>query len=106
MFEDSPGNGSHLVLRRIYLQVRQVRQVNRGGNMHSLTIRLPEKIDSRLNRLAKRTHRTKTFYVREAILSYLEDLEDTYDALKALKEPGKNYSMAEVVRDLDLTEEE
>lgn len=74
--------------------------------MNSLTIRLSDEIDSRLNQLSKRTHRTKTFYVREAILSYLEDLEDTYDALNALKEPGQNYSMAEVVRDLNLTEEE
>lgn len=74
--------------------------------MNSLTIRLPDEIDKRLNQLSKRTHRTKTFYVREAILSYIEDLEDTYDALKALKEPGQNYSMAEVVRDLNLTEEE
>lgn len=77
-----------------------------GGYMSSLTIRLPDEIDNRLNQLSKRTHRTKSFYVREAILSYLEDLEDTYDALKVLKEPGKNYSMAEVVRDLNLTEEE
>jgi len=72
----------------------------------SLSIRLPKEIDKRLSQLAKRTHRTKTFYACEAILNYLEDLEDTYDALKALKEPGETYTITEVARDLQLTAEE
>ena len=41
-----------------------------------LAIRLDPKIEKRLEALAKRTGRTKTFYAREAILNYLEDLED------------------------------
>lgn len=45
-----------------------------------LAIKLDEDIEERLQELAKRTHRTKTFYVREAILAYLEDLEDMYSA--------------------------
>jgi RHH-type rel operon transcriptional repressor/antitoxin RelB len=49
-----------------------------------LAIRLPEKIEKRLDRLAKRTGRTKTYYAREAILKHLEDLEDIYYAEKAL----------------------
>jgi len=48
-----------------------------------LAIRLPESVEKRLTRLAKRTGRTKTFYAREAILRYLEDLEDAYDADRA-----------------------
>jgi RHH-type rel operon transcriptional repressor/antitoxin RelB len=47
-----------------------------------LAIRLPEGIEERLNVLAKETGRTKTFYVREAILEYLDDLEDAYLAEK------------------------
>ena len=43
-----------------------------------LAIRLPPAIEKRLERLAKRTGRTKTFYAREAILRHLEDLEDIY----------------------------
>ena len=49
-----------------------------------LAIRLPEKIEKRLDRLAKRTGRTKTYYAREAILKHLEDLEDIYLAEKRL----------------------
>lgn len=51
-----------------------------------LAIRLPEKIEKRLDRLAKRTGRTKTYYAREAILEYLDDLEDIYLAEKRLAE--------------------
>jgi RHH-type rel operon transcriptional repressor/antitoxin RelB len=43
-----------------------------------LAIRLPQKIETRMARLAKRTGRTKTFYAREAILEHLDDLEDLY----------------------------
>jgi len=41
-----------------------------------LAIRLPQSIEKRLEKLARRTGRTKTFYAREAILGHLEELED------------------------------
>ena len=49
-----------------------------------LAIRLPEGVEKRLERLAKRTGRTKTFYAREALLRHIEDLEDIYLAEKEL----------------------
>jgi RHH-type transcriptional regulator, rel operon repressor / antitoxin RelB len=49
-----------------------------------LAIRLPETIEKRLDRLAKRTGRTKTYYAREAILRHLDDLEHIHLAEKAL----------------------
>ena len=50
-----------------------------------LAIRLPAEIEDRLDALAKATGRTKTFYAREAILEYLDDLEDVYLAEKRLE---------------------
>jgi len=50
-----------------------------------LAIRLPPTVEKRLEKLARRTGRTKTFYVREAILQHLEDLEDLYLAEGALE---------------------
>jgi RHH-type rel operon transcriptional repressor/antitoxin RelB len=50
-----------------------------------LAIRLPDKIEKRLDRLAKRTGRTKTYYAREAILQHLDELEDIYLAEKRLE---------------------
>jgi RHH-type transcriptional regulator, rel operon repressor / antitoxin RelB len=41
-----------------------------------LTIELPQGIEDRLEQLARRTGRTKAFYVRQAILAYLEELDD------------------------------
>ena len=51
-----------------------------------LALRLPPEIEARLDELARRTGRTKSFYAREAILEHLEDLEDTYLAQQALDE--------------------
>lgn len=49
-----------------------------------LAIRLPAEVEARLEALAKATGRTKTFYVREAILEHLDDLEDLYLAEQRL----------------------
>ena len=43
-----------------------------------LAVRLPKEIDERLARLARETGRTKSYYVRKALLRYLDDLEDAY----------------------------
>jgi RHH-type transcriptional regulator, rel operon repressor / antitoxin RelB len=50
-----------------------------------LAIRLPQSIEKRLEKLARRTGRTKTYYVREAILEHLEDIEDLYLAERTLE---------------------
>lgn len=54
-----------------------------GGEM--LAIRLPDEIEKRLENLAKKTGRTKSYYVRQALLEYLEDIEDYYLAEERLK---------------------
>lgn len=51
-----------------------------------LAIRLPKEIEQRLDALAQATGRTKAFYVREALLEYLDDLEDVYLAEKRLED--------------------
>jgi RHH-type rel operon transcriptional repressor/antitoxin RelB len=49
-----------------------------------LAIRLPADIETRLEALAAATGRTKSFYVREAILEHIDDLEDLYLAEQRL----------------------
>ncbi len=49
-----------------------------------LAIRLPEKIEERLERLAKRTGRTPAYFAKQAIIQHLEDLEDVEIADKRL----------------------
>jgi RHH-type transcriptional regulator, rel operon repressor / antitoxin RelB len=65
-----------------------------------LAIRLPAEIENRLDALAKATGRTKTFYVREAILEYLDDLEDMYTAEKRLEEIHKGRTKTIPLEDL------
>ena len=55
------------------------------SEVNMLAIRLPQSIEKRLEKLAQRTGRTKSFYAREAILQHLEDLEDLYLAERALE---------------------
>ena len=51
-----------------------------------LALRLPAEIEKRLENLAKTTGRTKSYYAREAILEYLDNLEDIYLAEKRLED--------------------
>ena len=50
-----------------------------------MTIRLSQSIEKRLTKLAQRTGRTKSFYIRQAIVHHLEDIEDVYLAERTLK---------------------
>jgi RHH-type rel operon transcriptional repressor/antitoxin RelB len=45
-----------------------------------LAIRLSKEMEARMDRLAKRTGRTKTFYARQALEEHIGDLEDIYVA--------------------------
>ena len=71
-----------------------------------LALRLPEDIETRLDKLAKATGRTKSFYAREAILEHLADLEDLYLAEKRLAKvrngKSKTYSLNSVEQELGL----
>jgi RHH-type rel operon transcriptional repressor/antitoxin RelB len=49
-----------------------------------LALRLPDDIEKRLDNLAKRTGRSKSYYAREAIVEHIEDLEDIYLGEKEL----------------------
>jgi RHH-type transcriptional regulator, rel operon repressor / antitoxin RelB len=51
-----------------------------------LAIRLPPDIEARLEKLAKATGRSKTYYAREAIEEHLARLEDIYLAEKRLED--------------------
>ena len=60
-----------------------------------LAIRIPKEIEERLERLAQKTGRTKTFYAREAILEHIEDLEDYYLAAEVLARVRKGREKAD-----------
>jgi RHH-type transcriptional regulator, rel operon repressor / antitoxin RelB len=70
------------------------------------SVRLTEEIEARLDALAKKPGRTKAFYIREAILNQIEDMEDYYLAARVServrKGQEKTYSSKEMRRMLGL----
>ncbi|MCF8177778.1 MAG: toxin-antitoxin system antitoxin subunit [Sulfuritalea sp.] len=67
-----------------------------------LAIRLPDTIEERLNILAAETGRTKTALAREAIVEFIDDLEDYYLAEARARLNRKTIPMAEVERKLGI----
>ena len=67
-----------------------------------LAIRLPDAIEDRLNTLATETGRTKTALAREAILEYIDDLEDFYLAEARARQNRKTIPLSDVERELGL----
>jgi RHH-type rel operon transcriptional repressor/antitoxin RelB len=67
-----------------------------------LAVRLPHKLEDRLTALAKKTGRTKTYYVKMAIEQFLEDREDYLLAIAVLEKKNPSKSLDEVIKELDL----
>jgi RHH-type transcriptional regulator, rel operon repressor / antitoxin RelB len=65
-----------------------------------LALRLPPEIEKRLDTLAKRTGRSKSFYAREAILRHIEDIEDYHLARRRLVRGGPRLSLESLERRL------
>jgi len=65
-----------------------------------LALRLPAQIEKRLDQLAKKTGRSKSFYAREAILRHLEDLEDFHLAHRRLARRGTRVPLEQLEREL------
>ena len=72
-----------------------------------ISVRLPEAMEARIDRLAKVTQRPKSFFIREALANYLEDMEDYYEALKRQNDKERNLiSIEELERALGVSTED
>ena len=72
------------------------------GDHSILAIRVSHDIESRLLQLARRTGRTKSYYAREALLRFIEDMEDEYLALSRLEAPAKRWTLDELEQGIDV----
>ena len=74
--------------------------------MSAVSLRLPDEISNRLQRLALATGRSKTFYMLEAIRDHLDDLEDLYLAERELEDVragrSQTTSLEEVMKQYGL----
>ena len=57
--------------------------------MASLTINLPKELESQLNHLKETTKKPRSFHIKEALIRYLEDLEDIQDIKEHIKSKNK-----------------
>jgi RHH-type rel operon transcriptional repressor/antitoxin RelB len=67
----------------------------KGDKMSVLSLRLPDNVHDRLNRLAEKTKRTKSSFIKEMIETSLDEYEDAYLALERLNEKNARYLTTE-----------
>ena len=67
-----------------------------------LTVRLSPKLESRLNKLSKRTGRPKAFYAKKAIEEFRDEQEEYLIAVARLEEKLPGVPLDEVMRRLGL----
>ena len=68
-----------------------------------LNVRLTDDISSRLDLLAVKTKRPKSFYIREILVRHLPEYEDAYLALDRINDRNaKYYSTEDMEKILDL----
>jgi RHH-type rel operon transcriptional repressor/antitoxin RelB len=72
------------------------------GELNMLAVRLPEKLDHKLGQLAKKTGRSKSYYVRRALEQFLQDHEDYLIAVARLEKKKTRLSLKEMERRLEL----
>jgi RHH-type rel operon transcriptional repressor/antitoxin RelB len=68
-----------------------------------LSVRLDKTMQTKLDNLAKVTKRSKSFFVKEALNSYLDDMLDYYEAQQRSQHKNRNLiSIEELEKSLDL----
>ena len=56
-----------------------------------LAVRLDQNTESRLDRLAKETHRSKSYFVKRAITTFLDEMEDKLIAVARLEQENPTF---------------
>ncbi len=67
-----------------------------------IAVRLPKDLEAELEKVAKETHRSKSYYIRRALQKYLEDREDYLAALAIVKENNPKIPFEKIRKDFDL----
>jgi len=69
-----------------------------------IAVRLPKKLETQLDQLAEKTHRTKSYYVRRALEEFFEDEEYYRVAVERLGKKNPRIPLEEVERELGLAD--
>jgi predicted DNA-binding protein len=66
-------------------------------------VRFDDGVERQLNSISQRTGRSVSTLIREAVAAKLEDWEDQAEAIEALRNPGRTWSLEELESGLDKT---
>jgi predicted DNA-binding protein len=67
-----------------------------------MAVQIPAEIESKFHEVAQRTGESADSLVREALLTYLEDMEDAAVAKEYLLHPEDTFSLDEMKKNLGL----
>lgn len=67
-----------------------------------ISIRLDPETEKKLEKLSKKTGRTKTWYIRHAIDEYIEEWEDYHIAISRLEKEKGELDISEIRKRLGL----
>ena len=70
--------------------------------MHTITSKIPDDLYDRLNQFGETIDRKRSYIIRKAIESFLEEREDYYIALHRLEQKNPRISLDLLERDNDL----
>ena len=74
---------------------------NEGFEMaKTLNVRISDEIERRLEDLAEKTKRPKSFYIKDMLEKYLDEYEDAYLALDRISEKNARYYTSREVKKL------
>jgi len=61
------------------------------------SVRLPHEMEIRLEHIMGMTRRSKSFFIKEALEMYLDDIEDGHIALERIMSPRRKFYSSEDV---------
>ena len=84
-----------------YMYYRMEAMKNEGFEMaKTLNVRISDEIERRLEDLAKKTKRPKSFYIKDMLEKYLDEYEEAYLALDRISEKNARYYTSKEVKKL------
>ena len=63
-----------------------------------ISVRLDKELEEELNRLVKLTKRSKSFFIKEALREYLEDVKDVLEAQNRVHDSNRELISLEALR--------
>jgi len=75
--------------------------------MLTLNLHLPKEVENELEKdlkhLEETTNKPREYHIKEALIRYIEDMEDVRDALERSQKKSKTYTTEELLKELGIS---